>query len=1248
MSDLQASEPCTQSSGTSSPGISPSLAFLHELARAPELRPGVRTTPWRSERFTLREQLGAGGFGTVYEALDVKRGAAVALKLLRRVDAHALLLFKQEFRALAGLTHPNLVQLYELFSEADAWFFTMERLRGQRFTRCVPPPRERGAGLDAERLRRLLRQLAEGVAFLHDAGKLHRDIKPSNVMVTDEDRVVLLDFGLVTDVAGTPREERAAGTPRYMAPEQAAAQPIGPAADWYSVGVMLYEVLTGHLPVDVSEGADGQPVAPRRLAPDVPEDLEALCLALLAREPVQRPTGARVRAWLAGTPERTFLPLRDAAAAHAGAFIGREPELGQLREALSAARAGRAVVALVHGPSGIGKSALVQRFLEEVHGGPGAGMATGRCFEQESVPYKLLDSLMDALCRQLRALPGAALPPDSLGALARLFPVFRQLPSCPDASWEEEPRSPQEQRRRAARALRELLHVLAGRGMRVLWLDDIQWGDADGAAFLLEVLQPPEAPPVLVVATYRGDEAETSPVLAGLLPALRAAAGSGLDVREVALGALDSEESGRLARALLGDSARHASLASLLGSEGQGHPFFITELARLAREGAVLTGNAPSALDSLLLERVEQLPVESRRLLEVISLAGQPLSRDSAARAAFDTERERELPALARLRAGHLVRVRWRDGEEELLPYHDRVREAVAAGLEPEARRERHLGLARALEACGHARAEQLLHHFREAGRKDAATRYAVAAATHAHQVLAFDRAARLYREALELGGLDAEAARALTARLGEALAGAGRPAEAARAWLDAAEGAEPARALPWRHRAIDQLLLGGYTREGLEVLGRLMEDVGLRAATTVPGALLGSWMRELVMRARGARFLPRAEGALTEAERLRLDVCWSAALGLSLVDPITAADFRVRYLELALRSGDAYRACRGLALYALFQGMRGGRASLAAERLLHRASELAEVSGLPHARGWVALGQGMTAQYRGAWGQAEPLLRRAESLLQAHGVGASWELDFARTQRAFCLWQLGEVAELTRTVPAVLDDVRARGHRYFDTVVRTTTGCLVSLAADAPEEAQALLSASSEPRPHRGYNPQHDRETAARLRVALYRGEGARAWALVHQRQSVLARSGLLRVRLVRIERHYLHALAALATPTLKEASAVRLALRSARALEGEGIAWAHALARLLRAAVASRQGRREDALRLLLDAERVAAGQGMALLAALIRRRRGELMGEDTGATLVVEADRELMERGIRAPRRMAAMLTPRPQRP
>jgi len=233
-----------------------------------------------SPRFEARRRLGAGAFGVVYEAYDRQRQTLVALTL-KSPQSNTLYFFKREFRALADLNHRNLVTLYELVAESPQWFFTMELLHGRHFTDYVrdvspalPPasdgdsspqslvatvaPREMdarahdglvnpvgevaslSAPIDYERLRAALVQLADGLMALHDAGKLHRDIKPHNVIVTIEGRVVLLDLGLVAEVdqSETHRRTRVAGTPAYMAPEQAAGKRVSPASDWYSIGVI--------------------------------------------------------------------------------------------------------------------------------------------------------------------------------------------------------------------------------------------------------------------------------------------------------------------------------------------------------------------------------------------------------------------------------------------------------------------------------------------------------------------------------------------------------------------------------------------------------------------------------------------------------------------------------------------------------------------------------------------------------------------------------------------------------------------------------------------------------------------------------------------------------------------------------------------------------------------------------------------------------------------------------------------------
>ncbi|MEQ8980950.1 MAG: serine/threonine-protein kinase, partial [Deltaproteobacteria bacterium] len=305
-----------------------------------------------TDRYRVQRRIGEGGMGVVYEVYDRKRAATVALKTLLRLSPGAIYRFKREFRALADVSHPNLVTLHELVSEGDTWFYTMELVEGVGFLEYVRPGSDAvdpktaptAALVDAasktkslditidpaditvddstqallgqeppplhiDRLRHALTRLAEGLVALHDAGKLHRDLKPSNVMIAQE-RVVILDFGLATDIdedsLDKSRMESMVGTVAYMPPEQAGGAPSSKAGDWYSVGVMLFRALTGRLPFTgtlyqvVYDKQQREPPLASELQSELPRDLVQLAADLLRTDPKPRPIGREILERLGG------------------------------------------------------------------------------------------------------------------------------------------------------------------------------------------------------------------------------------------------------------------------------------------------------------------------------------------------------------------------------------------------------------------------------------------------------------------------------------------------------------------------------------------------------------------------------------------------------------------------------------------------------------------------------------------------------------------------------------------------------------------------------------------------------------------------------------------------------------------------------------------------------------------------------------------------------------------------------------
>jgi len=1218
--------------------------------------PTLEPPPFRgTDRFRIIRYLGSGGMGVVYEAFDREHGRRVALKLIRARAPDSLARFKNEFRSLQDIQHPNLVRMGELFIQDNQWFFTMELVEGVTFLRYVRrPPGVSGeaAGIDESRLRSALQQLTEGLNALHAARKVHRDIKPRNVLVTAEGRLVILDLGLVQawEEMRESTDVRTAGTVAYMAPEQAASRPAGPPADWYSVGTMLYETLTGRLPfvgnpIEILEAKQSrEPPAVESFDPTIAADLASLCNELLRRKPEERPDGAAVLRRLGERPQPAPGEFGFPKTAR---FIGPTEELHQLWNAF---RNRRATVVLVEGESGIGKTELVRRFTEELGvERPDAMILAGRCYERESVAYKAFDGILDALTQSLTRLPGeeteSLLPGSRRAVLERVFPVLGRVGGVAgSAPFAYAALDPHEQRGQLFSALRELFTRLSARRPLVLVIDDLQWTDADSLLLLAELMREPDPPAMLLIATLRSGELVANPALRAL-PKMREQLGD--RVRTVLLERLPPSDAKALAAGLLLRTASPAPLdAGQLAEEAHGHPLYIAELIRHhAAHGAARA--RPTRLEEVLWSRISALDAPTRQLLATVSVAGGPVSQEVAARAVGLDANEFDR-ALTVARVEHLARTTGAVRADLVECYHDRVRKAVLAHTDPISRREHHQGLALAFEASGRADPETLAAHWRGAGDLVQTARYTVLAADRAARALAFDRAAALYRAALELPLAERDHdRRGLRVRLGDALVNAGRGADAAGVYLIAAGEATATEARELKRKAAEQLLRVGYIDRALDLYGIIGRNLDMPLATTPLRAVASLLYQRARLRLRGLRFQERGESAVAARDLERIDAGFFVGLGLSTVDTVRGSELLARQCRLALDAGEPYRIARALALEAAVNASQS--AARGHERtavLVETAHAIAQRIDQPHALGLADWAAGASAYLEGRWRDGHELNERALATFRNRCTGVSWETASAQAFSLWSLFYLGQVAEVGRRLPALIKEARGRGDLYDATNLRTSHTNIWWLVRDEPDRAAAEVRDAIQEWSPKAFHLQHYYELHALAQCELYVGRDAAAHARVLDHWSQLRRAFLLRVVAVKLEMLFLRARTALAvahTSASDRRSALALAAADARRLRRAEMRWSTALAALVDAGISAVEGNVDLACTRYADAALKLEAAEMRLHAACARRRHGQLLDGGEGAALVEEAEAWMRGEGVVSPSRMSALIAP-----
>lgn len=744
--------------------------------------------------FRVTGVLGRGGMGIVYEGVHVEGKGRFALKTVRVPHHQYLVALRREVRALSRLRHPRVIEIVDHGVEAGMPWYAMPLLTGSTLADLIAKgrtpdftstralvsllhpsldptlpagPKEEPDVLESEprpikptdlgALIRVIRQVCEGLAYLHSNGFVHRDLKPANVFVTESLSPIIVDFGVATSFAGSEGTEsldavvQVGGTANYMSPEQILGEFVDARSDLYSLGCILYECLTGRLPFSgksqwnvISGHLYTRPRRPSHFCPDTPKDLEALTLGLLAKLPHERIGHAdlveRVLANFLGEkapltptpPQSTYLYRPN--------FISCSRLQDTTRDLLGRLSDGEGGVLLLGGESGAGKTRTAMEVAAYAHRSK-LTVAVGSCvpLANSSPRDAVLAAFRPALhlvadsCRE----GGPSLVEEVLGKRAEdlasvddLFAAFIEKRRGPRQAL-----PPDRQRRRLVQALRATLHAFAQRRPLLIILDDLQWAD-DLSLALLEELCVNDATriPLLIVATHRVEEAPER------LRHLTQQA----SVRRYEIRPFDQQEVRKLVAGLLGLDDVPQALFEYVSSRSEGNPFFASEYLRSQIESGVLSRNSlgqwtlspdvsveqltqterpPERIHDLFQRRVNQLEHCAKHLVTVAAILGRDLQPEWLRLSAELTD-DAFLDAVQTLRTKQILT----DKQDGLLSFcHDQIRTIIYESTADDVKPLLHKKAAEVIESVtmGHTIPTAVLaHHWDEAKHPDRASVY--------------------------------------------------------------------------------------------------------------------------------------------------------------------------------------------------------------------------------------------------------------------------------------------------------------------------------------------------------------------------------------------------------------------------------------------------------------------------------------------------------------------------------------------
>jgi tetratricopeptide (TPR) repeat protein/archaellum biogenesis ATPase FlaH len=733
-------------------------------------------------RYQVKKFLGEGGKKKVYLAHDtvLDRDVAFALIKTEKLDETGKTRIKREVQAMGKLgDHPNIVTVYDFGDHEGQPYIVLPLLPGGDVEGLIKKATDQKLPFD--RALDIAKAVCKGLEFAHAKGIIHRDIKPGNVMLTEDGTAKIVDFGLAVtvDLSRLTQSGMMVGTVAYMPPEQAMGGKVTAKADLYSLGAMLYEMVTGRPPFvgDDSVAIIGQhintpPVAPAWHRADLPPALDALIMQLLQKDPGKRPESAAVvlQALEAiGTEKGKKEATKETQTTsenplYRRVFVGREPELKQLQAAFDGAMSGQGALMMVMGEPGIGKTALSEQLATYVTLRGGRTLV-GHCYEEGSLslPYlafveAMRSYVMDRDVKDLREELGTG-----AADVARIVSEIREkLKVKPRLQ-----KDPEEERYRLLQAVTSFLTNAAGVQPLLVVLEDLHDADKGTLEMLTHVSRHLSGTRLLVVGTYRDVEVDRSHPLSAALADLRRISTYG----RVILRGLNADEVKRMLESITRESVPWG-LAEAVHRQTEGNPLFVQEVIRfLAEEGLItrksghwrpmkdtpLEMNIPEGLRDVIGKRLSLLSKECNLLLSTASVIGREFSLETL-RAVAGIDEEKLINALREAVQLSIIEERTQVGSVRYRFTHAFFRQTLYEELIAPQRLRLHQQVARALEVQFKKRLEEhaaeLAEHFFQStdpADLEKAVTYGVMAAKRARDVYAYGEAVRLLEQSIKV-----------------------------------------------------------------------------------------------------------------------------------------------------------------------------------------------------------------------------------------------------------------------------------------------------------------------------------------------------------------------------------------------------------------------------------------------------------------------------------------------------------------